>query len=105
MSNLSFSPAFFQIGTTEELPLSFDFTAYIESGDTVSSPIVELLDLTTGASTPGGLSGSPTATGNVITQTVLGSGLVAGHSYRLVATATLASGKIESGELRIDCVF
>lgn len=103
MSKLSTNPAMFEMGSGETLPLAFDTTALLGSGESPTSPSCTLTDLATGTVYATGLSGTPSVTGNIITQTV--TALIAGHEYRLAVAFTAASGKEWQMELRIRCVI
>jgi len=97
------SPPSFVMQSSEELPLGFDATALLLSGQTVSSPTTVLTDLTT--STTITLANAPTVSGNIVTQVVVGSQLTADHVYRLVVTFTAGTDTTWSMPLQISCPF
>ena len=104
MSQLGTNPRSLDLGSAETLPLGIDFTAYLSGAETVNgngAPTATLADLTDGSSTAGMLSGSPSANGNTILQTV--TGLRAGHRYRLEVVIRPAVGKVWAAELEINC--
>jgi hypothetical protein len=103
LSNLSVSPATFQMASTETLPLAFNTAALLSGAETPSSPSSVLTDLTTGSAYAAGLSGSPSVVSNTITQTV--TALRAGRRYRLAVTFQAAAGKVWTMELLIECLF
>lgn len=103
MTTLAVVPASWEMASTETLPLGFTTTPLLGAGETPSSPSVLLVDLYSGQPHAGGLSGSPSVSGNVITQTV--TKLQAQHQYRLLVTFTAAAGKVWTMELILDCVF
>ncbi len=101
LSGLSFSPNTFEIGSRETIPLAFNMAALLAVGESVASPVSALWDLTLGSSYGSGLSGSPTAAGDVITQTV--TALVSGHTYRLMVGMTPVAGKTLYGDVILSC--
>ena len=105
MSALSTHPDTFEIARSETLPLGIDMAALLLDGETITSPTATLTDLSTGldASTAG-FSGSASTAGGVVTQTLVGAGLVAGRNYRL-AVSFVAGGKHWTTETLIKCVF
>lgn len=106
MSQLSTSPSYFEIGTGETLPLSFDASAYLGSGESVASATVTVTRQDTGASVPAALSGSPSISGgDTVLQIVLGSALVAGVAYLIRVTVTITpSSKVEEMLTQMRCV-
>ena len=106
MSATTTSPGTLNVSSGETLPIGIDFTLLMTAGQSLSLPTAALYDITTadpGTSFPAGLSGSPSAVGNVVTQTI--TGLAAGHTYRLVLGATAATGVIWQAGLVIVCPF
>ncbi len=108
MALIDTSPAVIEVGLGEAPLLGFDSTNYqtTTSDTSVTSPATTLTDISLNppVSVPAGLSGSPTVSGNVIKQRVLGSALIAGHSYYLIVTYTgQPSGNVWEMRLRIDC--
>jgi cellulase/cellobiase CelA1 len=97
------SPPNFEMQTTETLPLGFDATALLSGAQTISAVAVVLTDIATGVAIT--LANPPSVSGNIISQIVVGSQLVAGHSYRLVVTFTAAASEIWSMPLRITVPF
>lgn len=90
-----------EIGSRETLPLRFNMSGLLAAGESVTSPVSALWDITNGTSYGSGLSGSPSATGVFIEQTV--TALVSGHTYNLMIGMTPVSGKTRYGSLRITC--
>jgi hypothetical protein len=88
-SKLQTVPAGFEMGTTETLPLGFDATKLLAVGQSVSAPFSVLKNIDSGK--PVTLADSPTVSGNVITQIVRGSALVALTKYALSVTFTAAA--------------
>jgi subtilisin family serine protease len=88
-------------GSGETLPWSVDVTNRLLSGESVSAQTAALTVEGTGANYPGGLSGSPTLNGNVITQKV--TALAAGTTYILAFSWTQAVGHVEQAFLHIVC--
>ena len=108
MALIDTSPAVIEVGLGEVPLVGFDATNYqTTTGDTsVTSPTVTITDISVNPPVvvPAALSGAPTVSGNVIKQRVLGSALIAGHSYYLIATYTgQPSGNIWEMRLSIDC--
>lgn len=100
-SQLYVEPPRYPMFSTETLPLAIEMSFFLEIGDTVTSPVCSLLDLVTDLEYPAGLSGPPVVAGTSVVQTV--TGLVEGHTYRLLVTFTAAVGKIRSAALLLDC--
>lgn len=103
MSALSTQPATWQIATTETLPLGVDMAALLLEGETITSPTADLVDPDDGAAVEGGV-GMPSVAGSVVTQTITGSELTAGTTYRLVVSF-VAGGKHWSTETLVRVVF
>ena len=93
-ANMLVQPPQVSQATVETVPWEFDFTAVVGSGDVVSSPASTMTDMQTGSQVT--LAQAPTVSGNLVTQVVPGSGLVAGHNYRLVVVAQLNPSKVLS---------
>ena len=90
---LSTTPAGFKMGVTETLPLGFDTTALLASGQSPTSPVCVLTNVTTGKAVT--LADSPTINGNVITQIVRGpTQLVVDDKFVLAVTFTAAANTI-----------
>lgn len=90
--------------TSETMPLGFDTSAQlaaIEPGLSPTSPVSVLVDDTTDAVVV--LADPPTITGDIITQIVRGSVLVAGHRYSLSVTYTAATDTVLTMVLRVWC--
>ena len=91
----------------ETLPIGIDFTPLIATGQTPTTPTAALYDVTavvgSGPGTPVTLTGSLTLVGNVVSQSV--TGLVAGHTYRLVLGLTAAAGTIWQAGVILACPF
>jgi hypothetical protein len=92
VSALDVSPANASIATSEVLPWGFDFAALLNPGESVSAAASTMVDVTNPANpTPVTLTDLPQLPQvgavppytTVVTQTVRGSNLVAGHLYRL----------------------
>ncbi len=98
---ISFTPNTFEIGSRETVPLRFDMSALLAVGESVASPAAALWDITTGSSYGSGLSGGAGTTGNVILQTI--TGLVSGHTYRLMIGMTPAVGKTLFADVQLIC--
>ena len=88
------------MSSLETIPLIFEFGPLLDAGETMSSPACALTNLTTGASTAGMLSGSPSASGTRVTQSL--TGLTTACSFLLTVTATALSGKIWTIALKIN---
>lgn len=89
--------------TTETRPWAIDFAPEMDVGDVVGATTATLTNLLTGANYPGGLSGSPSVVGTVVTQTV--TALVAGVNYRLVLTANMGGAKTTATALLLNCPY
>ena len=104
MSDAVFTiPRQIEILSAEVLPIEVDVTDLLDDGETPSTPVITLTDMTTGAAYASGLSGSPAFVGNVCGQTI--TTLVGGHSYRLLLTFLAAVGKTRACALLIECPF
>ena len=103
MSLLATRPPRTEIASTETVTLECDMAALLASGETVLTPVVSLINVATGASYAGGLSGSPSVTGTRIRQSV--TALVAGQRYRVIWTMTPVAGKIVSCETLLEVPF
>ena len=90
-----------EIGSRETMPLRFNMSQLLAAGESVTSPVSALWDVTSGTSYGSGLSGSPSASGTFIEQTV--TALVSGHTYKLMIGMTPVSGKTLYGALQIAC--
>lgn len=97
------NPYVVTMATTDELPYGIDMTGALTNiaGGSVSGAASSLVDLGTRQSIS---LGSPVTVGNVVTQSVLGSALIAGHNYLLRITFTAATGTIVTVETEIDCL-
>jgi hypothetical protein len=89
--------------TTETRPWAIELAAEMDVGDSISSVTATLVDLIDGSSFPTGLSGSASAAGTVVTQSV--TGLVANHNYRLVLTAAMGGAKTTATVLYLKCPY
>jgi hypothetical protein len=89
--------------STENLPYGIDTSATLDVGDVIQAVSSTLIDLSNASDYPAGLTQGPTFVGAVITQFV--GLLVAGHTYRLVVTATLQGQKKRSAVLNLQCPF
>jgi hypothetical protein len=97
------SPSPFAVFRSEVWPLGFDATALLAVGDTISTPAAVLRDVK--ARSVVVLAHTPTVVGNVITQIVDGSQLIAGKEYRLEITFTANTNKIVTMPLVISVPF
>ncbi len=94
-------PDTYPMSSRETLPLRFDVGGCVAPGEAVSAPTATLRRLDTGASFPAGLSGTATATGQYIVQTV--TGLAPGVTFRLSVRFQTAAGKLWDVLLDIPC--
>jgi len=105
MSDLSVTPSTFTMSTKEKLPISFDTTPLLLQAEVPISPTVVVTQLDTGAAVPGALSGTAAISGNSVTQTILGSALTPGKSYRIEIGFSVGAGKTWDMELTLICPF
>jgi hypothetical protein len=102
MSNLSTSPASFQMASTERLQLDIDFTAYLEGVETVSTATAILTDTRTGYAYAAGVVSTVVASPTV---SVVLDQLKPGATYRLVVTGVITSNKHKATETEIGVPF
>lgn len=100
MTDVTTIPPTFTMASTETLPLAIDMSPLLADGEEVTNPVVTLIDLRSWEAYPAGLVGIPVQDGAIIQQTV--TGLAPGRSYRLIATAQTAPGKVQSSALVIE---
>lgn len=100
MSAIDTIPAVGEQATTETLPWGFDFTNLLQQGETLSSPTVQFIRNTDGASA-GNL--TPALSGNIVIVPVVGSLLKAGVGYDLYVSAQAATGKIWTMHWHLQC--
>jgi hypothetical protein len=93
------------MSTKEKLPFSFDTTPLLLAGEVPTTPVVYVTQNDTGASVPGAISGAATISGNLVQQTLLGSALTPGKSYRVEITFQVSSTKIWDMELVLICPY
>ena len=109
MSQIAVSPATFWMTKSEKLPLSFDPTNYLLQGEVPVSPTVIVTDTNTGANvTATTTQGAATVASQapyLITQTFIGTNMVAGHNYRVEVTFSIGSTKTWDMELTIICLY
>lgn len=106
MSETTTVPGSITVLSGETLPLGIDFGLLIVAGQTPSAPTSSLFDITDGS--PGtafaaGLSGAPSVSGTIVTQSV--HSLVANHTYRLVLGLTAVAGTVWQAGVTIVCPF
>ena len=101
ITELHANPDTYPMSSRETLPIQFDMGPLLADGETPSAPAATLTRLDTGAAYPGGLSGSPTFTGNYVAPTV--TALTKGVTYRLSLKFQAAPGKIFDVLLDIPC--
>ena len=70
-SPTSVTPISFRMSQAETLPLTFDATAYLNTGQSVTNPVASLLQVG-GKGTSATPTISPSISGNVVTQTITG---------------------------------
>jgi hypothetical protein len=112
-SPIDVKPASFTMATTETFPLVFDFSPNLLSGETLSSPVSVMNDITNGLSVPVSLPDMPSVvnvidgfgTSNGIQQEIRGTSLLGGHQYRLLVTGTVTSSKVWTASLTINVPF
>jgi hypothetical protein len=88
-------------GSQETLPLAFDFTPNLGAA-TISTQSATLVDIRTGLPYSAGLSGGPTLSGNVVTQTL--TALVPGTWYLLTIKVNTSTGQVQETTLTIRCL-
>ena len=98
---IAVSEATFPMASQETLPLTFDATAALLAGESVSNAQASLIQLDTGQNYAAGLIGPVAVNGALLTQTV--TGLVPRKRYRLVIQFNAAIGKIWAPYLLIEC--
>lgn len=98
MSILTLSGSPYHMKTSQTVPLAFDVTNQLGTGDTVSLPVVTLTDNNGTVIT---LTDPPTVLGNVITQIFRGSALTPGNTYTVNGSYTANTNKV----LAFDCVI
>jgi len=103
VSLLDTDPPSRDMATSETLPFGFDVSALLLGGESVTLPTSTLRDTQKNTNVAG--LAAPTVSGNIITQSVVGSSLTAGHTYWLVVSFQAATGKIWSVRLVLVCLF
>ncbi len=105
MMALFTSPGLVQVSTLDDpITITCDATTLpLATGETVTGVKTSLTELTTGDAVT--LSGVPTFTTTSAAQSLYGSVLVAGKSYRLAWVFTLSSGDVLSEETTIVVVY
>ena len=95
------------MATYESLPLQFDATSLLGTGETIGSAASVLTDTTNGGSSNVPLSDVPTVSGNIVTQEIKGpTELTAGHTFRLNVNITITPNvKVWSMQLDITCPY
>jgi hypothetical protein len=78
-----------------------DFTSLVSTGDTLSNPVVKLVNLADGSSGPAPVYG-PTIQSNVV---LLALGNVPNGRYRVLVTVTLNTDKTLTGPFRLTVPF
>jgi len=89
--------------STEVRAWQIDMSPEMDPADVVGSATATLTNLLTGASYPGGLSGSPTVAGTAVTQVV--TTLAPGTNYRLVITASMGGSKQTAASLLLSVPY
>lgn len=97
------NPAAVGMATTDVIPYGVDMTNALPSGGSVSGVTCLLTDLRTGQKIT--LEDNPTVAGNVVTQIVRGSQLVAGHYYRLTIVFSAATNTVLTVAVEIACLI
>jgi hypothetical protein len=99
---LPVSPNEFEMGSQETLPLTFDATPILLSGEVVGWALAKLTQIDNGQDYSSvGLIGPVAIAGNTLTATV--TSLVPRKSYRLVIQFQVAANKVWAPYLTIDC--
>jgi len=94
-----------EVAAGEILPLSVNVDAALEVGDTVSSVLVVVRELTSLAQIASAVTGTPTVTGVTLAVTLNATALKATNSYELVALMTVSPNvKVVAVIVPIDCV-
>lgn len=100
VSQIETVPPRLDVASTETLPLAFDMTALLSTGDSIAAPAATLTDLTLGAALT-----APRADASGPNVLVTVSGFEAGHTYRLAVAFTAASLKVLAADVLLVCVF
>jgi len=88
-------PSQIEVLSTDVLPLAYNASALLQSGETVTSVATTLTDTTSPATQgPVVLPDVPLTTTSGGSQIIRGSSLVVGHTYLLIWTVTLSSGAV-----------
>ena len=99
--SVSFSPGRVEIGSRETVTIRANMRPLLQSGQVIASPASALWDVGQNASYGSGLSGAPSSTGDFIEQTI--TGLVSGHTYRLMIGMTPAGANTLYNSVLIAC--
>jgi hypothetical protein len=99
--DISVCPEVFAMSSFETLPLAFDVSGLLLTGETPSSPSARLVQMDTGMDYASGHPGSPVIQGTQLIQTV--TALQVGKRYRLIIQFTAAAGKVWAPSLLIEC--
>lgn len=103
MTALSTSPSYFEMASTETLPLALSFVPLLEEGESIESAVVTLTNTLKRTDHSASLVGDPDISAGVVTQVV--TALLPGQRYRLAATATISATKTWTVALELVCVF
>lgn len=98
-SQLSTTPAYFDMATTEVFPINIDMTAYLQAGQSVQLtpvPTASLVDQSNNQAIATALQGSPTVSGSIIQVSLNGAALRAGGVYTLIVTFYVDASHKES---------
>jgi hypothetical protein len=99
--SLAVSPGSFEMASQETLPITFDATSLLLTGESISVASAELVQMDTGIDYSAGKLGPVAVAGAQVTQTV--TGLVPRKRYRLTIQFTVAVNKTWAPYLVIEC--
>jgi hypothetical protein len=93
-------------GLTEDRPIVVDLTKRLAVSEPITNPVATFTLLTLAGvpevAVPSALSGTPTPTGNVVSQRVVGANLLIGRIYELIITfGGVGNRRAEKVALRI----
>lgn len=100
-------PASIDVSRTELYPLSVDFTQYISSGDSITSPSATLLQVPTGTSVPTStwlIGNAMSISGNIVQVPINTSQLQLSQQYSLLLTVKLNTNKTLTSTTQITVV-
>lgn len=88
-SQLSTTPATFDMATTELFPVNIDMTAYLQTGQSVQgspTPMATVIDQSNNQTISAAVQGTPTINGNLVQVSLNGAALRSGGVYTLIVT-------------------